>query len=41
MTWSTIHIAYIVMMLPIVAVVVFLIHDWWKRIKEAGHGKRR
>lgn len=40
MTWSPIYKAYVVMMLPILAVVALLIHDRWKRKKEFGHGKR-
>jgi len=40
MMWSSMYVLDILMMLPIVAVVVFLIHDWWKRTKEAHHGKR-
>ena len=40
MKWFLIYLAYVVMMLPIVAVPVFLVHDWWKRTKESDHGKR-
>jgi len=40
MTWSPIYNAYVAMMLPILAVVALLIHDWWKRKKEISHGKR-
>ena len=40
MAWSPIYNAYMAMMLPILAIAVFLIHDWWKGNKEIGHGKR-
>lgn len=41
MTWFSIYVASIVMMFPVVAIVVFLIHDGWKSIKEADHDKWR
>ena len=36
---SSLYTLYLVMMFPVVAVAVFLIHDWWKHTKEAHHGK--
>jgi len=41
MTWFSIYVASIVMMLPIVAIVAFLIHDGWKRTREVDHDKWR
>lgn len=38
--WTSIYMLDFLMMLPIVAIVLFMIHDWWKRAKEAHHAKR-
>ena len=37
---TSLYVLGFVMMFPVLAVVVLLLHTWWKRTKEAHHGKR-
>ncbi len=38
--WTSLYVLDFLMLLPILAVLAFLIHDWWKRIREAHHENR-